>query len=123
VIAGAAMRLFLDRGFDRVSVAEKTVYSYFPLKAELFFDEGDDLLAGLLAAVRYRVPGEPALEAVRRFVAAVALVAVLRASFEAPYGNATPLRDEAARALSLLATGVGGYAVAGHAHDGPTMAR
>jgi len=77
VIADAAMELFKERGFDQVSVAEvaaaagvaaKTVYNYFPVKAELFFDEGDDLLAELLAAVRYRAAGEPALAAVRTFL-------------------------------------------------------
>jgi len=50
-------------------VAEKTVYNYFPAKADLFFDEGDDLLAELLAAVGSRRPGESALTAVRGFIA------------------------------------------------------
>ncbi len=77
-IAQTAMQLFCERGFDRVSVAEiaataevaeKTVYNYFPTKADLFFDEGDDLLAELLAAVRNRRPGEPALTAVGDFIA------------------------------------------------------
>lgn len=77
-IAQTAMQLFSERGFDRVSVAEiavvaevaeKTVYNYFPAKADLFFDEGDDLLAELLAAVGSRRPGESALSAVRGFVA------------------------------------------------------
>ncbi len=72
------MQLFCERGFDRVSVAEiaataevaeKTVNNYFPTKADLFFDEGDDLLAELLAAVRNRRPGEPALTAVGDFIA------------------------------------------------------
>lgn len=78
MIAGAAMRLFAERGFDEVSVAEiaaaagvaeKTVYNYFPVKAQLFFDEADDVLAELLAAVRYRRPGQPALAAVGTFLA------------------------------------------------------
>ncbi|MDQ2788998.1 MAG: TetR/AcrR family transcriptional regulator [Actinomycetota bacterium] len=79
-IAGSAMALFTQRGFDRVSVAEiakaaevaeKTVYNYFPSKAELFFDEGEDLLTELLHAVATRPEGEPALVAVRRFIASL----------------------------------------------------
>lgn len=80
-IADTGMRLFLDRGFDQVSVvdtsaaaevSEKTVYNYFASKAELFFDEGDDLLTELLHAVRTRAPGESALDAVRGFVGELA---------------------------------------------------
>lgn len=78
VIARAAMRLFAERGFDQVSVAEiaaaagvaeKTVYNYFPVKAEMFFDEAGDILAELLAAVQYRAAGQSALEAVATFLA------------------------------------------------------
>lgn len=77
-IADAAMRLFAERGFDQVSVAEiaaaagvaeKTVYNYFPVKAEIFFDEADDILAELLAAVEYRAAGQSALDAVATFLA------------------------------------------------------
>ena len=47
-IADVAMRLFVQRGFDQVTVAEvaaeagvseKTVFNYFPTKEDLFFDE------------------------------------------------------------------------------------
>jgi AcrR family transcriptional regulator len=78
VIAHAAMRLFAERGFDQVSVAdiaaaadvaEKTVYNYFPVKAEMFFDQADDILAELLAAVQYRAVGQSALDAVATFLA------------------------------------------------------
>ena len=46
-IASEAMRLFVTRGFDHVTVAEvaeaaevseKTVFNYFPAKEDLFFD-------------------------------------------------------------------------------------
>jgi AcrR family transcriptional regulator len=78
LISGTAMRLFMERGFDQVSiteiaaaagVAEKTVYNYFPAKAEMFFDEASDVLAELLAAVRYRAAGQSAVEAVGTFIA------------------------------------------------------
>lgn len=46
-------------------VARKTVDNYFPVKAARIFDQGDALLAGLLAAVRYGSAGESALSAVR----------------------------------------------------------
>jgi AcrR family transcriptional regulator len=68
----------LNGGFDQVSVAdiaaaadvaEKTVYNYFPVKAEMFFDEADDILAELLAAVQYRAVGQSALDAVATFLA------------------------------------------------------
>ena len=182
-IAGSAMPLFMRRGFDAVSVAEiaaaagvaeKTVYNYFPVKAAMFFDEADSVLAELLAAVRYRTPGQsavdavgtflagrgewaagrrpqqptsrfrqliagsPALQAQQRlmfaafetalaevladetgvqrgavepFVAAVALVGVIRTAFEVSAGGAQSGRDMAAAALRLLAAGLSGYAI------------
>ncbi len=77
-ISDAAMGLFLARGFEQVSVveiaaaaevSEKTVYNYFPVKAELVFDAGDELLAELLDALDQRPTGAPALDGVRAFVA------------------------------------------------------
>jgi AcrR family transcriptional regulator len=183
-ISAVAMRLFTERGFDAVTVteiaeaadvSEKTVYNYFPHKAALFFDEGDQLLAELLFMLRARAVGQSALDAVQSFVvgraewaadrrparptpqfrrliagsaalqaarrqmfaryeaalaaqlaaetgaapgsaepfvAAVALVAVLRAAFEATTDGRPSGRDETAAALHLLCTGLGGYAVA-----------
>lgn len=80
-IAGAARRLFTERGFDQVSVAqvaaeaevaEKTVYNHFPTKADLVFDAGDTVLEQLLAAVRERAPDRSALAAVRACLTRVA---------------------------------------------------
>lgn len=77
LISGTAMPLFMERGFDQVSiteiaaaagVAEKTVYNYFPAKAEMFFDEAVDVLGELLAAVRYRAAGQSAVDAVGTFI-------------------------------------------------------
>lgn len=74
-IADTARRLFLERGFEQVTVAEiaaaaevaeKTVYNHFPSKADLVFDADDGVLEQILAAVRERAPGQSALAAVRQ---------------------------------------------------------
>jgi AcrR family transcriptional regulator len=78
-IADAAMKLFSQRGFDAVTVAEvadeagvseKTVFNYFPTKEDLFFDEIDEREAALLASLRSRKPGESMLAALSRTAAA-----------------------------------------------------
>jgi AcrR family transcriptional regulator len=74
-IAQEAMRLFVVRGFDQVTVAEiaaaagvsqKTVFNYFPTKEDLFFDEVPQREAALVAAIAGRRPGESILGALRR---------------------------------------------------------
>ncbi|HEY2327696.1 MAG TPA: TetR family transcriptional regulator, partial [Gaiellaceae bacterium] len=71
-IAGQAMRLFVSRGFDHVTVAEvaaaagvseKTVFNYFPSKEDLFFDEVPERQRALVDAVRNRAPDESILDA------------------------------------------------------------
>jgi AcrR family transcriptional regulator len=78
-IADAAFRLFAERGFDRVTVAEvaaasdvseATVFNYFATKEALVFDGLEAYEEGLLTAVRDRTPGESALAAAGRFLAA-----------------------------------------------------
>jgi AcrR family transcriptional regulator len=78
-IADAAMRLFVERGFDHVTVSEvaaaarvseKTVFNYFPTKEDLFFDELPERQAALVAAIRGRAPGESIVTALRRLQAA-----------------------------------------------------
>jgi AcrR family transcriptional regulator len=81
-IADTALGLFVERGFDRVTVAEvaqaadvsvNTVFNYFPTKEDLFFDRQADVVLRLAHAVDARRPGESAVAAVRRaFVEAVA---------------------------------------------------
>lgn len=80
-ISEAAMGLFFQRGFDAVTIAEiaeaadvseKTVYNYFPAKADLFFDEGGDLLAELMQTIRGRSAGQSVLDAVQAFMAGLA---------------------------------------------------
>jgi AcrR family transcriptional regulator len=74
-IADTALRLFMKRGFDHVTVAEvaeaagvseKTVFNYFPSKEDLFFDEIDEREAALVTAIRERRPDESILAALRR---------------------------------------------------------
>jgi AcrR family transcriptional regulator len=76
LIAETAYRLFLERGFDRVSiaeiahtadVAEATVFNYFRTKEDLVFNGLQDYETDLLDSVKSRAPGEPALAAFARF--------------------------------------------------------
>lgn len=76
-IAEAAKRLFLERGFDQVSVAEvarvadvseQTVFNYFPSKEDLVFERMDTFEHELLSAVRERPEGETPLRAFVRFI-------------------------------------------------------
>jgi AcrR family transcriptional regulator len=75
LIADTAWRLFADRGFDRVSVAEiareaqvaeATVFNYFRTKEDLFYSRLEAFGGWLADAVRARPAGEPALAAFRR---------------------------------------------------------
>lgn len=76
-IAQAARSLFLERGFQAVTVAQvaeaaevsqATVFNYFATKEDLFFSGMEVFERELIAAVRDRPPGEPVMEAFRRFV-------------------------------------------------------
>ena len=76
-IAEAARRLFGERGFDAVTVAqvaaaaevsEATVFNYFPTKEDLFYSGLEAFEEALLDAVRDRPPGESALAAFGRFI-------------------------------------------------------
>jgi AcrR family transcriptional regulator len=79
LIAETARRLFTERGFERVSVAEiarvadvseKTVFNYFPTKEDLVYWRLESFEAELLATIRDRAPGESVLAAFARFVSA-----------------------------------------------------
>ena len=72
LISETAQRLFAERGFDAVRVAEvaraaevseATVFNYFPAKEDLFFAGLDDFGDRLVAAVRDRAPGTSVLAA------------------------------------------------------------
>jgi AcrR family transcriptional regulator len=77
LIADAALRLFLERGFDAVTIAEiaqaaevdaKTIYNYFPSKPDLVFQRLEAYEQALLDAVRNRKAGDSILAAFARFV-------------------------------------------------------
>ena len=74
-ISDVATGLFVERGFDAVTVAEiaaaadvsvNTVYNYFPAKEDLFFDRSAGLVDRMSRWVRGRNKGESAAAAVLR---------------------------------------------------------
>ena len=77
LIADTARKLFLERGFDAVTVAEiareadvdtKTVYNYFPSKPELFYHRLEEFEQAMIDAVRAREAGVSILAALGRFI-------------------------------------------------------
>jgi AcrR family transcriptional regulator len=79
LIADTARRLFTERGFERVTVAqiaqeadvaEATVFNYFPTKEDLFYSRLEAFEEDLLTAVRERGPGVSVLDAFRDFLLA-----------------------------------------------------
>ncbi len=77
LIAETARRLFAERSFEAVSVAEiareaevsqATVFNYFPTKEDLVYHGMEAFETELLAAIRTRPPGTSVLEAFGRFV-------------------------------------------------------
>ncbi|WP_431962179.1 TetR/AcrR family transcriptional regulator [Nocardia sp. bgisy134] len=80
-ISHQATLLFLERGFDKVTIAEvaaaadvakMTVTNYFPRKEDLALDLGEVFVDQLARIVRERAPGESALAALRRAYLAAA---------------------------------------------------
>ncbi len=76
-LADAALELFLERGFDAVSIRDvaeaadvstTTLFKHFPSKEALLFDMDADREAALVSAVRDRAPGTPLLRALRDHV-------------------------------------------------------
>ncbi|MEV0534845.1 TetR/AcrR family transcriptional regulator [Kitasatospora sp. NPDC050463] len=74
-ISNAATRLFIERGFDRTTIAEvaaaagvakMTVTNHFPRKEDLVLDLHEEIVAGQARTVAGRAPGESALAALRR---------------------------------------------------------
>jgi AcrR family transcriptional regulator len=72
-ISGVATRLFVERGFERVTIAEvaaaaevsvNTVYNYFEAKEDLVLPPDEASPRRLAEIVRHRAPGESAVRAV-----------------------------------------------------------
>jgi AcrR family transcriptional regulator len=77
LLAETARRLFTERGFERVTVAEiartadvseQTVFNYFATKEDLVYWRLESFEEEMLAAIRERGPGESVLAAFGRFV-------------------------------------------------------
>jgi AcrR family transcriptional regulator len=77
LIADTARRLFAERGFDRVTVAEiareaevapATVFNYFPTKEDLFYSRLEAFEEELLTAIRERPSGQGVLAAFAGFL-------------------------------------------------------
>ncbi|MGI4757489.1 MAG: TetR/AcrR family transcriptional regulator [Janthinobacterium lividum] len=75
-ISDVATRLFIQRGFDAVTmdeiaeaadVSRMTVFNHFSRKEDLFFDLDEEGREDLLAALQKRGPGTSPIEALRRF--------------------------------------------------------
>jgi AcrR family transcriptional regulator len=73
-ISDAATCLFLERGFDAVTIDEiadaadvgrMTVFNHFPRKEDMFFDRDDEGRAVLREALRDRDPGIAPIESLR----------------------------------------------------------
>src|SRR4051795_12594931 len=77
LIAQTARRLFGERGFEDVTVAEvagaadvseATVFNYFPTKEDLFYSGLEAFEEGLLSTIREREGSESVLAAFGRFI-------------------------------------------------------
>jgi AcrR family transcriptional regulator len=75
LISETATKMFIERGFDAVTVAEvaaaaevsvATVFNYFETKEDLFFDRDAEILAAHQRSVRERKTGESIPSALRR---------------------------------------------------------
>jgi AcrR family transcriptional regulator len=79
-IADAALRLFLERGYDAVGirdvateadVAVTTLFAHFSSKEALVFEQDEDFEQRLVRAVTDRAPHEPLIPALRREIQAL----------------------------------------------------
>jgi AcrR family transcriptional regulator len=76
-IVAAAMRLFAERGYHATTIADiaaaadvapRTFFAYFPSKEAVVFHNLDRDLDALAGALRDRLPGETAFDALRRWI-------------------------------------------------------
>lgn len=134
-ISDIASRLFVERGFDRVTVdeiaeaadvARMTVFNHFSRKEDMFFDLDEEGREDLLAALEKRQPGISPIEALRLFAywalaeqrpyvrffedGSERFMETIQAS-EALKARARAIRDELADTLAIgLAKAAGRYA-------------
>jgi AcrR family transcriptional regulator len=127
-ISDIASRLFVERGFDQVTVdeiaeaadvARMTVFNHFPRKEDMFFDLDEEGREDLLAALQRRDAGTSPIEALRLFAHwAIAeqrpyvrffeggserFIETIRAS-EALKARARAIRDELTDTLTIALT-------------------
>jgi AcrR family transcriptional regulator len=130
-ISDAATLLFMERGFDQVTVDEiaeaadvgrMTVFNHFPRKEDMFFDRDEEAREDLRQAMRQRDPGVTPVETLRQlahrlvsdqrpylrfFAGSRVFVETIEAS-EALKARARAIRDEFAQFVTvLLAESVG----------------
>jgi AcrR family transcriptional regulator len=76
-ISDAATALFVERGFDAVTLTEvaeaagvsvKTIFNYFGSKEELFLDREGEAYSSTIAAIADREPGETITDGIRRLL-------------------------------------------------------
>jgi AcrR family transcriptional regulator len=76
-ISDVATRLFIERGFDRVTLAEiadaaevsvKTIFNHFGSKEDLYFDRADELRESFVRTVTERPEGVGVLDALHRLL-------------------------------------------------------
>lgn len=103
-LADAALRLFLERGYDQVGVKDvadeadvsvTTLFKHFPSKEALVFDLDDDIEQALVAAVCGRAAGQSIPQALREcFLVRESPHADPRfAAFQRMVGETPALRD------------------------------
>ena len=81
-IAGAAHRLFAERGYhattlpdiaEAADVSTRTIFAYFPSKEDILFSDFSVMKEALAQALAERPEGEEALETVRHFILSLAV--------------------------------------------------
>jgi AcrR family transcriptional regulator len=76
-ISDIATRLFFERGFEAVTLADiadaaevsvKTIFNHFGSKEDLFFDRADEFRASIVETIADRPPGTTVLAAMRKLL-------------------------------------------------------
>jgi AcrR family transcriptional regulator len=129
-ISDIATRLFLERGFDAVTiddiaaaadVGRMTVFNHFPRKEDMFFDREEEIQRLAFETVRKREPGVSPMEAIRKLAHELVqqdhefvmlsedtswFIKTAMAS-EALKARAREMRDDFTRALALVLADAG----------------